>query len=732
MGIGFIGNIATSTLREDAYKLAEQYSISASEEIGNLVDQALNDVLQMRDIVSRLKEKQYTDRDVLPGILEYKLKTHSDIYSYWILFEPDGWDGRDAAFANTGEYDETGNYAVWAYREGGIQVSTEAWGVEAYEEDYYAIPKNTKKLYMSKPYDEEVETGVLVNMVTLSIPMMDDSGQVYGVAGIDISMEFLQEIIAITDSYTKGFTTICDTAGLIFTDSQSDRAGTYISESNTTDAVTAASEAMNSDSPVRVASYSESDETHYIQLYSVIDFSANIDELLFIVSIPERIIMEVPIRIVRNMGIISVVVLILLGLVITVISSGFSRVIKVFLDDLLAVSKGDLRVTIRKVNRDEMGELAEGLQHLAANLNENLREVSGLIENLQDTAVQLSRSIDETNTLFDSSDKSIEMSLSAGQDIRSSIASTISSIKDITGSLKTLEGNVNSQTTTIMESVAAIEQLLTNLTSTADLVSQSRKYYTELTDKSGVGEELLNEVIKQIGSIQRQSDDLLETNTIIAGIASQTNLLSMNAAIEAAHAGDAGKGFAVVADEIRKLSEETAHNSGDIDKILRAIVETIEGVARSSESVGKNFVEILELIRSVSRMEKEINSTLQEESMGGKVLLESLNGMKERTVQLQTETKQISDFAETILSETDNLQKNTDNVKKAIDVIHNNNRDVREAIRMVDGLTKENNLKVENVDRRLSFFTLQEGGEEPGESEPAEGEEGSPLELEEI
>ena len=708
-GVVVLNRISTEALRNDAFEIARQNAESAANDINRNLSQAIENSVFLRDIILNLKQNGYTGRNILPEILSSNLQVNQDFFSYWVYFEPDGWDGRDAEFANTEEYDETGNYAAWAFRnpDGSVSVTTEAWGVESYEEDYYAIPKKTKDFYISEPYEEEVEEGIYVRMISVSLPLLDRQNRVFGVAGVDISIDFLQELIKRTDRATEGSSTISDSDGLILVDSNPDNTDTYLSETSTADAVSAASEAYSSEKPVRTDSVSLQDGREIIQFFTNVHIYEGLDSWLYIVSIPEKIIMKIPDTISMISIFTGALITLVTGLLILIFSHALSGRISKLLNHFSSLNEGDLNQNVQISSRDETGVLARGVNELSLTLNRNIHDVNGLMQRLKDTASELLSAIEKTSSSFSSSDESIKRSISAGTDIKNSIDITVNSIEEITGSLRNLENSVNSQTSMIMESFAGIEQLLQNINSTAHLVSESSQYYTRLTETSGVGEDLLNDVISQITSIQNQSNALLETNTIISAIASQTNLLSMNAAIEAAHAGDAGKGFAVVADEIRKLSEDTATNSGSIDNMLKNIVGTIELIVKSSEAVGKNFSVILELIEAVSAKEAEINTTLQEQSTGSNTLLNSLREMKDGTVGLQDETGQIADFARSILSETDNLKMNTDNVRKSIDTIYENNRNVKSAVDLFAGLTAENQGKIQNMEEKLSFFKLR-------------------------
>jgi len=142
---------------------------------------------------------------------------------------------------------------------------------------------------------------------------------------------------------------------------------------------------------------------------------------------------------------------------------------------------------------------------------------------------------------------------------------------------------------------------------TGTLVSNAGNVKT-LQDASEAGRAGLQEVAADIQEIARESEGILEINSVMANIASQTNLLSMNAAIEAAHAGETGKGFAVVADEIRKLAESSGEQSKTIGTVLKKIKGSIDKIKRSTENVLNKFEAIDSSVRTVAQQEENIRN----------------------------------------------------------------------------------------------------------------------------
>jgi methyl-accepting chemotaxis protein len=160
-----------------------------------------------------------------------------------------------------------------------------------------------------------------------------------------------------------------------------------------------------------------------------------------------------------------------------------------------------------------------------------------------------------------------------------------------------------------------------------------------LQEASEVGRGGLQEVVGDIQEIARESEGLLEINAVMENIASQTNLLSMNAAIEAAHAGEAGKGFAVVADEIRKLAESSSEQSKTISTVLKKMAESIKKITTSTENVLTKFEAIDPGVRTVAQEEENIRNAMEEQGQGSKQVLDSVGNVSGLTRQVKAALK---------------------------------------------------------------------------------------------
>jgi len=201
--------------------------------------------------------------------------------------------------------------------------------------------------------------------------------------------------------------------------------------------------------------------------------------------------------------------------------------------------------------------------------------------------------------------------------------------------MKQLNEHVETQAASVEASSSAIEEMIANIRSVTDTLSKNTQNVRDLEDASVAGHSSLNEVVTDIQGIARESESLLEINAVMQNIASQTNLLSMNAAIEAAHAGEAGRGFAVVADEIRKLAESSSKQSKTIGGVLKGIKSSIDKITKSTDVVLGKFNAIGDGVKTVAVQENNILYSMEEQGEGSKQILHSVSTVNDVTHQVK-------------------------------------------------------------------------------------------------
>jgi len=235
------------------------------------------------------------------------------------------------------------------------------------------------------------------------------------------------------------------------------------------------------------------------------------------------------------------------------------------------------------------------------------------------------------------------------QQLKGHISRALEVIEEINRLVEKLATSINEQSESVKESSAVTGEMVNSLKNTSELSRERREAVTGLIENASKVQDAMKETIDAVQNISQSIDGIASAIKIISVIASNTNLLSMNAAIEAAHAGEAGKGFAVVADEIRRLSESTRQNSRNISQTLSNIIAGITTTSKRSGDAGVLINGMSDEINGFAGTMSDLIDTLAALSQGSTGITTSLESLTEHSATVK------SDY-EKMLSLTDKLR----------------------------------------------------------------------------
>jgi methyl-accepting chemotaxis protein len=375
-------------------------------------------------------------------------------------------------------------------------------------------------------------------------------------------------------------------------------------------------------------------------------------------------------------------------------------------DEFHALASGDADLTKRLGvrGRDEIAALSSNFNLYIGKLRDMVVDLKLTHEKLGAIGNELRRSVEGSAGAVDQIGARVEAMRGQARSQGECVAESSSAVEEIARTIEGLDSLIASQASSISEASASIQEMVGNIDSVSGSIGLIAESFKELAAASDRGVELQEESGKRVAEISALSLNLLEANEAVANIASQTNLLSMNAAIEAAHAGEAGKGFAVVADEIRRLAETSTLQSKSIGSGLKKVQASITGVVDTTRLTSGAFASLAERIDRLGGLVAEVGSAMTEQEAGSSRVLGALKAMNDLSCRVSEGSTEMRSGNAAILGAVVRLRESARDIDASVDEVVAGIAAVREDTSAISAVTERTAELLASLDGAVGRF----------------------------
>jgi methyl-accepting chemotaxis protein len=601
-----------------------------------------------------------------------------------------------------------GHYAPWFTMRSGKR---EFLAFDEYDD---VIARLSDKEQVSDPHPQRVQ-GKDTNMIRFTVPVKNrKTGEVVGAVGSNVDTAYLQPLVEamIKEKEDIAVASVYTNNGTILASYVPERIGKNVREADVPLYSAYMNDVVNAIQSGKAYSLSERSTVLNDDVEMVLyPFELGESGVKWTIMIGTR--MSVILSEVNEMRMFTVLVAVVSVLIASIIIFFVAvNIIKPILHVTtmlkdISEGEGDLTKRLNASSKDEIGMMSNFFNLTLDKIRNLVVTIKNQSVDLSNIGTELAANMTETAAAMNEISSNVESVKNQVINQSASVTETNSTMEQITQNINKLNEMIEAQTQSVTQSSSAVEEMLANIASVTQTLVKNEENVQELTAAADSGRNDLHAVVADIQEIAKESEGLLEINAMMQNVASQTNLLSMNAAIEAAHAGEAGKGFAVVADEIRKLAESSAEQSKTTSTVLKKIKDSVDKITVSTETVLKKFESIDTGVRTVADQETHIRHAMEEQSEGSKQVLEADTNLNDVTQKVRSGSEEMLLGSQQIIQESQNLGRISAEIANSMNEMTAGSQEITTAMNRVNDISGQNKESIATLVSEVGKFKVE-------------------------